>query len=150
MQETFLRIWEKRSDLLDNDTIRYYLFTAVRNNCLTHHQLTKRADHLRNSLRIIPAENFVPGDAHQDLADQRAIIEDALAQLPPKCKDVFLLSRLGNLTYKEIARSLNISVKTVENQMGKALKMMRAFLKDDKLFHILMIIGFIFFSQAIP
>jgi RNA polymerase sigma-70 factor (ECF subfamily) len=58
------------------------------------------------------------------------LLEQAISQLPPKCKEVFLLSRFGKLSYKEIATTLDISPKTVENHLGKALKLLRAFLKE--------------------
>ena len=57
-------------------------------------------------------------------------IEEALQTLPEKCGEVFQLSRLKDLSYKEISEQLNISIKTVENHMGKALKMMRMELQD--------------------
>ena len=67
-------------------------------------------------------------------------IKHAIDSLPPKCRAVFMLSRYEELTYKEIAAKLDISVKTVENQMGKALRVMREHLKDH-----LHCIGLIFF-----
>jgi RNA polymerase sigma-70 factor (ECF subfamily) len=57
-------------------------------------------------------------------------IEEAISSLPPQCQTVFRLSRFEGLTYAEIAQQLNISVKTIENHMGKALKIMREKLKD--------------------
>jgi RNA polymerase sigma-70 factor (ECF subfamily) len=53
-------------------------------------------------------------------------VQEAINRLPPRCREIFLLSRDGGLTYAEIARSLEISVKTVETQMGRALKALRA------------------------
>jgi RNA polymerase sigma-70 factor (ECF subfamily) len=63
------------------------------------------------------------------------------AQLPQKTKEVFLLSRTNNLTYKEIAQEMNISIKTVENQMGRALRMMRQLLKDQKYLSLMAFLG---------
>ena len=63
-------------------------------------------------------------------AAKKQRISFAIAQLPQKCREVFLLSRQEGLTYKEIAQHMNISVKTVENQLSKALKLLRNSLSD--------------------
>lgn len=55
------------------------------------------------------------------------ILKEALSVLPPKCKEIFLLSKLKGMKYKEIAQMLSLSEKTVENQMGKAIKLLREF-----------------------
>jgi RNA polymerase sigma-70 factor (family 1) len=142
VQEVFLRIWEKRQDLIGSSTIRFYLFTAVRNNCLTYIAHSKRflsfhAAHLEDKAVIYPQDK---AEGHP--ADRMAMIQKAIAQLPPKCKEVFLLSRIGNLSYKEIAKTLDISVKTVDNQVGKALRVLRDLLKEYKL--IVFLFGIIF------
>ncbi len=69
-------------------------------------------------------------------SEQKAFREklvEGIQSLPPKCKDVFLLSRMGKMSYQEIADHCGISVKTVENQIGKALKLLRAFVLAVKL-----------------
>jgi RNA polymerase sigma-70 factor (family 1) len=142
VQEVFLRIWEKRKDLIGSSTIRFYLFTAVRNNCLTHIAHSKRflsfhSAYLDDKAVIHPQDK---PEGHP--ADRMAMIQKAIAQLPPKCKEVFLLSRIGNLSYKEIAKTLDISVKTVDNQVGKALRVLRDILKEYKL--IVFLFGIIF------
>src|SRR5262249_8733729 len=63
--------------------------------------------------------------------DEMAVLQEAIDRLPPKCREIFLLSRFSKLSYKEIASSLDISPKTVENQLGKALKLLRAYLKAN-------------------
>jgi RNA polymerase sigma-70 factor (family 1) len=137
VQEIFLRIWEKRPDLIGSSSIRFYLFTAVRNNCLTYLEQSKKilpidAAGLENRADIYPVDK--PEDPP---VDRIAIIQQAISLLPPKCREVFLLSRMGSLSYKEIAKSLGISVKTVDNQMGKALKTLRSVLKEHKYFFLL-------------
>jgi RNA polymerase sigma-70 factor (ECF subfamily) len=73
---------------------------------------------------LMPAE-----EKGKDL-EYRVLLGKAIDSLPPKCREVFLLSRISDMSYKEIAAALGISQKTVENQLGKALKILRAFLKD--------------------
>lgn len=59
------------------------------------------------------------------------MIEEALATLPPKCKDIFLMAKLKGMKYREIARALGISEKTVDNQMTKAVKLLRAYAAEN-------------------
>lgn len=132
VQEIFTRIWEKNRRLLGatgNDT-RYYLFTAVRNNCLTYinreqrmpvYSLTDR--HLEENSQ----GDWVDGMAEADpQMDYNTRLAGYIEQLPPKCKEVFLLSRMGQLSSREVASALEISVKTVENQLWKAMKILRS------------------------
>jgi len=126
VQEVFTRIWEHRRDLIGREDLRYYLFTAVRNNCISQLRKEKKSS----------AREWYDGyldyiqDKEEGEQHYRAVLQKAIEELPPRCKEVFLLSRISNMTYKEIAGSLGISEKTVENQMGKALKLIRAFLKS--------------------
>ena len=64
--------------------------------------------------------------------DFDTLLKAALENLPPKCREVFILSRVSNLTYKQISDTLGISIKTVENQMGKALKILRAYIRQKQ------------------
>ncbi|HEY6902408.1 MAG TPA: RNA polymerase sigma-70 factor [Puia sp.] len=140
VQDLFIKVWEQRRGLLRETSIRYYLFTAVRNNCISWLRKEKQQGTVRLTSQESPA---VTPDYSKETAggekDERHLIEQAIARLPPKCKEVFLLSRFGKLSYREIASSLGISEKTVENQLGKALKMLRAFLKESRASLILMI-----------
>jgi RNA polymerase sigma-70 factor (ECF subfamily) len=129
VQEVFVRIWEDRPQLIATDGVRYYLFTAVRNNCISYLRKTNKHDS-GDPDEVRPV--FIQHKTEQ--AEYRELVRQAIGILPPKCREVFLLSRFSNMTYKEIASSLDISEKTVENQMSKALKLMRAFLKDNGIY----------------
>ena len=133
VQEVFTRIWATRRDLLLTDNVRFYLFSAVRNNCITHLRRQKTGGAvplndkaLADNLSVGPRE--VPKDEN---AQYEQWLREAIDLLPEKCREVFVLSRIGELKYKEIADVLEISVKTVENQLGKALKLIREFLKKN-------------------
>ena len=125
VQEVFIRIWEDRPQMIGTEGIRYYLFTAVRNNCISVLRKEKRQIVLGLDEKM--AE---PSPEIREDADYRTLIRIAIDELPPKCREVFLLSRFSKMTYKEIASSLDISEKTVENQLSKALRSIRTFLKD--------------------
>lgn len=133
VQDLFIKVWEQRRDLLREASIRYYLFTAVRNNCISWLRKGKQQNTVKwEDQEAIAVAPEYPREPSGNQKDQRQLLEQAIAQLPPKCKEVFLLSRFGKLSYREIASALGISEKTVENQLGKALKTLRAFLKESR------------------
>jgi RNA polymerase sigma-70 factor (ECF subfamily) len=132
VQEIFARIWEKNRYLLETSgkDIRYYLFAAVRNNCLTHLRKMQRMPvfdltdwHLEGGARADWTEGSMEAEAPTDF---KARLAGYIEQLPPKCREVFLLSRMGQLNNREVATALEISVKTVENQLWKAMKTLRS------------------------
>jgi len=129
VQELFVRIWEKREALSIETSVKHYLFKSVRNLCLNHlqHQKIKRqyADKMMKSSeqQYDPEHYFMEFDLIKR-------IEKSIESLPPKRQEIFRLSREQGLKYKEIAEELNISIKTVEAQMGLALKFLRAELKE--------------------
>ena len=132
VQELFTKIWENRRELLTEKTIRYYLFTAVRNNSISYLRQGKKAVTVEWGDREDEYAAAVEEErGAQEMEDYSGLLEKGIDRLPPKCREVFMLNRFSNMSYKEIAASLEISVKTVENQLGKALKMLRAFLKEN-------------------
>jgi len=142
VQDLFVKIWEQRRELLTETSIRYYLFTAVRNNCITWLRREKQQIILPFSddqAMDLAADEQYPVDGgpaktrtpSKTEVDEMTLLEEAIDRLPPKCREVFLLSRFSKLSYKEIAASLDISPKTVENQLSKALRLLRACLKAN-------------------
>ncbi len=129
VQETFIRIWEQKRDLITSPQVKFYLITAVRNNCISAlRKQNTRGEVLMEATPDAPPEPFITSRQHyEQLNEQKKKIADALNQLPPKCKEVFLLIKMQGLSYKQVAESLDISVKTVENQMGKAIKILREY-----------------------
>lgn len=135
VQFTFLRFWEVRSQIQPIGPIQHYLFKAVRNNSLNYLRKHKSQLSLIDAEANISAlENEIGGDisGHETLVygelEQR--FKAALEDLPPKMRQIFVLSRYEGFSYKEIAEELNISVKTVETQMSKALAKLRVELKE--------------------
>lgn len=134
VQEVFIKIWEQRQDLIGSDQLKFYLFTAVRNNCLT--AITKNKKNAFIELGDEEASDEMPlkMEAADCGTDPKVLLAKAMEQLPPKCREVFMLSRLSGQTYQQIADSLGISVKTVENQMGKAIKLLKVFAKENRVY----------------
>ena len=127
VQDVFLKLWSKREQLAEIETFRTYLFRAARNTALNYLRRVKleRRWQEEQGTDTDPPASFA---ADEETAEQEvaAAVQEAIKKLPPRCREIFLLSRDGGLTYAEIARSLDISVKTVETQMGRALKSLRA------------------------
>lgn len=130
VQTMFCRLWEQRTSLEVTSSVQAYLFRAVRNASLNQIKKTK----IRDAYKVMNLDNlnqnpeFQPDRTTESALSQR--IEKAIADLPEQCRLVFKLSRFEEMKYKEIAEYLNISIKTVENQMGKALKRLRLDLVD--------------------
>jgi RNA polymerase sigma-70 factor, ECF subfamily len=128
VQQVFLGLWEKRDSLKINISLKSYLYRAVHNTALN------RISH--GKVKQLYADNYVKttSDTHTESELERSElqkqIQQAISTLPEQCRMVFKLSRFEDMKYSEIATHLNISVKTVENHMGKALKLMREHLKD--------------------
>lgn len=130
VQSTFMSVWEKRETLEIRTGVKPYLYAMVRNACLNliKHEKIKQ-QHVDGELAV--AERTVESVSQTVMASElESKITLAMNKLPEQCRLVFKLSRFEELKYAEIAEQLNISVKTVENQMGKALKIMREQLKD--------------------
>ncbi len=127
VQETFVKIWEGKKHLLEDNSIRFYLFTAVRNNSISYLRKAKAAAVTYTDTTPEPdPEPTLSVSQLQNIEEEKARhIAEALAKLPPKCREVFLLVKWQGLSYKDAAAALGLSVKTVENQMGKAIKIFK-------------------------
>ena len=141
VQSTFMNIWEKRDNLTIHTGVKPYLYAMVRNACLNllkHEKIKQR--HAATELAVAERSSESVARAVEASELEHRIVA-AMAKLPEQCRLVFKLSRFEDLKYAEIADQLNISVKTVENQMGKALRVMREQLKDYLLFLVVLING---------
>lgn len=135
VQDLFVRLWEKRERLEISVSLRSYLFRSVRNQCinLIMHEKVKQ-NHARK-IRDAIIEDAAVEDYYLEEEISEAI-SSAISALPEKRREIFLLSRQEGLKYQEIAVRLNISVKTVEAQMGLALQFLREKCKRIFLFFI--------------
>ena len=128
VQDVFIYLWEKRASLRITSSLSAYLYRAVRNRSLNH--LKSRAAQYDWAAAIEDHPPPVADAPTEDLhvAELEEALELALQKLPQKCRLVFSLSRYEELTYREIAEQLKVSVKTVEYYMGQALKLIRQYL----------------------
>jgi RNA polymerase sigma-70 factor (family 1) len=130
VQNVFVQFWEKRYEIEIETSLKSYLYRAVRNTCFNvlKHEKVKR-EHERYALE--KNDNHSSHAGTTLLAQELEVkISQALKCLPEQCAIIFKMSRFEELKYAEIAEKLGLSIKTVENQMGKALRIMREQLKD--------------------
>ncbi len=123
VQEMFSGIWVKHETLRIQTSMKSYLYGAVRNACLNYIKHQKVEQTYVNRTMLTAPQN----DATDflELDELREKIGRAMDKIPEKCREIFELNRFEGKRYKEIADELNLSLKTVENQMGKALKILR-------------------------
>jgi len=125
VQELFVILWEKRKTVNVEVSVKSYLFRAVRNLCLNQIQHDKvKKLHARKLKEVLMAED--PAADYLITPEMILELEEGIESLPDKRREIFRLSREDGLKYREIAEKLNISVKTVEAQMGLALKALRS------------------------
>lgn len=143
VQNTLVIVWEKRLQISVETSLRSYLFRSVRNSCLNaikHRKVVR--EHEKYAVRNSPVAEAQTGQKIISSELEKRIAE-AMLVLPEQCQLVFRMSRLEELKYSEIAEQLGISVKTVENHMGKALRIMREELKDYLPLIAIFIAGFL-------
>lgn len=130
VQRVFFQLWDNRNSIRIITSIDAYLYRAVHNTCLNRiKQIRRQSEH--NEL-IARDESDVHNEVYESVIERELdqTIKMALAALPPRCREVFELSRYQMLSYNEIAAALDISPNTVENQIAKALKLLRISLRD--------------------
>jgi RNA polymerase sigma-70 factor (ECF subfamily) len=135
VQDVLFGVWQNRRTLKEDDgTLQSYLLRAVYNRCINYLKKAKRANlytsYFEERLISILGDCWSP-DRNPVIrsvfdADLRNIISEAIENLSPRCREVFTLSYLENLSNKEISERLGISLSTVENHMYIALKQLRA------------------------
>lgn len=138
VQSVFMKLWETRENI-EIRSFRSYFIQCVKNRCIDHlrsQQVKNRFDN-----RIPDADHLVMEDDLWTKNELSELIERAIEDLPPRCREVFWMSRNENLKIAEIAEKLNISKRTVETQISKALKILRV-----KLIDYISLLIFYFFS----
>lgn len=130
-EEVFLKIWENRKDIDPEESLCSYMFKIARNMSINRLRRKKVESRYIDILKTTYIdhdecsgyESFISRELEKN-------IQAAIDKIPPKCKKVFELSRIEGLRYLQIAELLNISIKTVEVHMSKALNILRVELKE--------------------
>jgi len=129
VQSMFMKLWEMRESVDINASIRSYLFRSVYNQSINHLEHKAVRTRYDKTAVLEPRRNEQqPGVFPEELEEN---IRKAVDTLPPQCRSIFIMSRYDELKYSEIAEKLGISVNTIQNQVCKALKLLREALKDQ-------------------
>lgn len=118
-QEAFMKLWEKRFEIKKN-TVLSYLFRIAHNIFINQTRQTKLSFNFQNQNKAVDINNSSP-EYELELKEFDTQLQNALANLPEKIRITFLMSRIDGLKYKEIAERLNLSIKTVEKRIQKAV-----------------------------
>ena len=137
VQELFVSLWERRAVLAISTTIESYLFSSVKYLVIAQYKKNNLFEKYFNSLNP-EADNHNFTEQSVAFDELNEAYQNALILLPERCREVFLLKRSG-LSQREISEKMDISEKTVENQMTKALKVLREALSD---YTVLMVLAF--------
>jgi RNA polymerase sigma-70 factor (ECF subfamily) len=142
VQSIFLKFWEQRQEIEINVSLKSYLYRAVHNTCLNRLKHLKIQETYRQYVGDYLENTHDSATDILDKVELESRIADALEKLPEQCRLIFKMSRFEELKYQEIADRLGLSIKTVENQIGKALKIMRTELADYLPIILLMMLFF--------
>jgi len=128
VQDVFVKFWNDRKKLDIQFSIRSYLFISVKNKCFD--VLRKKNRNIK--VQEISSELDITDESFETyvLSELEALFDLSLNKLPERCREIFELSRLHGLKNREIAAKLNLSEKTVENQITKALHILKEELRD--------------------
>ena len=123
-QDVFLELWRRRESLAPDSSVAGYLMQAVRNRALNHlrHLAVQKKSVVYVEAMSEPAEH---ADSQVQANELQAAVTQAIADLPPRTREVFVMSRERGLRYSEIAEQLGVSVKAVEANMSRALRILR-------------------------
>ncbi|HEX2921287.1 MAG TPA: RNA polymerase sigma-70 factor [Bacteroidales bacterium] len=125
VQDLFVRLWQNKNDLLIDSSLTGYLFRSVHNRCLHHINHLKVVEKYNEEMsQKQPESPESPADI-LNYAELQGKIARILEKLPERCGQIFFMNRFEGLKYAEIAQKLSVSIKTVEANMGKALKEFR-------------------------
>ncbi len=141
VQQLFLKFWEKRELLSVQTSLKAYLYKCIYHDSLNYlkHQKVKSKYQDFTQHRMDNTYND-----RLEVTELQQQINLALNDLPEQCRTIFQMSRFEELKYREIAEALGLSIKTVENQMGKALRIMRIKLAD---FLVIILLGLMYYKD---
>lgn len=130
VQGTFMKVWENKDTIQINTSAKSYLYSAVRNRMIDMIRSNKKLDEYKNAANVDEIEENIE---HMNSFVVREEILRSMDKLKPKMRKIFSLSKIEGLTYNEIAAYLNISKRAVEDNVAKALKLLKEDLEGNEL-----------------
>jgi len=125
VQDVFIYLWEKRAQITIHTSMKSYLYSATKNACINY----IKSKHFQQESKHVEIPEYLPENiwANTRLEEEevRQQIENAINDLPEKCRIIYSMCKHQDMSYKDVAETLEISIKTVENQMSIALRRLR-------------------------
>lgn len=131
VQEAFIKLWNNRNKIDANSSVLAFLHKIAYNIFIDSYRKGKRHQSLLDALSYEAINNSIENDEENLNELKIEILKKSIEELPPRCQEIFKLSKYEGLKYSEIATTLNISIKTVETQMGKAFSYIREQVKNN-------------------
>lgn len=125
VQEVFVSVWKRRHEIDVRISLPAYLMRSVRNAAIRYIQKNITRHHYLSTLNAVVNLSMANPAQDYESTEFRALVEKAVAALPPKMQEVYSLSRNENMSYKEIAEQMGIAENTVRKQLSNALKSLR-------------------------
>jgi RNA polymerase sigma-70 factor (ECF subfamily) len=147
VQEMFFKLWQNHTSLTVPVAVKSYLYASVKNAVLNKHKHEKVKSAFIESNSSL--EFDLDSSEIMENAESLKNIENAINQLPEKRREVFIKCKIDGLKYKDIADELGISIKTVENQMGEALKFLRQKLSGKEFIVALLLCNILINSEFV-
>ena len=130
VQDLFYNYWKNKDRININTSLKSYLYQATKNRCLKVIEHNSVRERYVQEIQAQQVEHSFEADQTVETEELTQIIDNTLDQLPERCRQIFIMSRFEGMKYHEIAEKLSVSIKTVEANMGKALKIFRINLKQ--------------------
>ncbi len=129
VQEFFFKFWDNRQSINISGSLKNYLFTSIKNRCYDYFRREKVKENIQDTITLEEQDNSFADKDFLVEGELRERINTAIERLPDKCQKIFIMNRFEGLKPAEIAIAENISVRTVEGHIGKAIKLLRKDLK---------------------
>ena len=147
VQDVFFKMWKNRDKIDSTDKIEGYLMRATSRTALNYLRDNWRTVKIDHESRLVRSLTAASGSDEIGFTELESKVRKAIDELPPKCKAIYILSRHEGLKYPQIAESLGISIKTVENQMSIALQKLRdslkPFITPELIFIVIVLLGWL-------
>lgn len=143
VQDVLIKLWTNKAEIEIHTSLKSYLYKAVYFSFLDNYRKNKRISENLEQIRY-NLVNELESEAIENDEKQVKILHTAIEKLPSRCKEIFLLNKYEGYRYKEIAEHLNLSIKTVENQIGRAFSIIRKHINTTTISFL-----FYFFLQSI-
>lgn len=130
VQDVFFKIWEKRSTLNIDQSLKAFLRRSVINRCIDELRKKRIQWDLIEESPAMEMSGSQDGQSAMETTELKKVVQDAIATLPDRCRLIFMMSRTDEMSHQEISDALDISKKTIENQITKAIKVIRIAVRD--------------------